>query len=54
MDDARDPNHPNPGIPRPEAPDDRSAGLEAELAAARDESRQANDGCCASGPTSRT
>ena len=43
MDDARDPNDPNPGTPRPEAPDDRSAGLEAELAAALDDLRQVND-----------
>ena len=43
MDDARDPNDQNPGTPRPEAPADRSAGLEAELAAALDDLRQVND-----------
>ena len=43
MDDVRDPNDPNPGTPRPEAPDERSVGLEAELAAALEDLRQVND-----------
>jgi molecular chaperone GrpE len=43
MDDARDPTAPNPGAPQAQPPAERLTALEAELAAAHDELRQAND-----------